>query len=569
MAFSVPPWLRLPWVQGLLLCAITAAAYAGVLQAGFVFDDYALVVYNEGIRDLGQAGGFFTQDLWQGAAEVTSGYYRPLMTLSLALDWAIAGEAAGLYHLHSLLWHLLAVWALHRLLLGLSGPLPALVGAALFALHPLQSEAVVWVAARNDLMAAALLLGSLVLLRPVGCHPLRIVLGGLLAVAAVLSKESTLLLPMFLLSLDWAEHGRPRGLWRHAVLWAAVAAHLIARALAGVNAAASPPPQGWELLLSKSLHVLATAGGLIVWPWPLSVGRDLQSWGLGPVALSLGLLAGLTVTASLLLGGRRRLTLVGLFWAAMGFAPALLAVADKGLFGERYLYLSLAGLALALASIGAGLPRERHRWLALALLFVLPWGLLIHLRVRDWADDTALWRAALRDTPCSYVEASFGHVLSRGGEREEAVEMFQRSLVSSPPHLEVCPKLMTLAGMLGSPARSVVVAEESIALGCDSPDDMGQYAVYLALDGRWERARAEAAAAEEGDIAGRSSLVLAAADLVRGDCSRYRSLSSAVERDHLEAQVRHLLIYGGYQELAQTIGSETLCGDAPSERGAP
>jgi hypothetical protein len=564
----IPPWLRLPWVQGLLLCGLTAAAYSGVVQAGFVFDDYALVAYNESIRSLGSIPSFFAQDLWASAdTQVASGYYRPLMSTSLALDWRIAGDAPWAYHLHSLGWHLLAVFALHRLLLALTRPLPALLGAGLFALHPLQSEAVVWISARNDLMAAALLLLALLLLRPVDASRWRLGLGGALALCAVLSKESALLLPLFLLSLDLAEHGRPRGWPRHALLWAAVGLHLAARSLAGVNAAASPPAEGWRLLGAKLPHLVATVGGLLAWPWPLSVGRDLASWGLGPSALVAGLLAFALAVLGLLLT-RQRLVVVGLVWAAMGLAPSVLAVADKGLFGERYLYLGLAGLGLALAGAASGARVGRRRWLGLSLLFALPWCLVIQLRVRDWTDDGALWRAALRDTPCSYVEASLGHVHYRDGDWAAGVDMFMRALNAEPPRLEVCPRVVDLAGKLGSAELAVRVTEEAFARGCDFGDNPGKLAVYLASAGRWEDAAEVARRAEPTDPRGRARLVLATWDLVAGECSRYHELRTLWQRDDMDDQMQHLLSHGGYPELGLLVAAGRAC-QGPSTEPQP
>ena len=560
---SLHPWLRPSWVHGLLLCALTAAAYAGSLRAGFVFDDFALVVYNQAIQELGRAGSLFGQDLWATADSGTaSGYYRPLMSLSLALDWRLAGTSPALYHLHSLAWHLLAVWFLHRLLVILTQPLPALLGAALFALHPLQSEAVVWIAARNDLMGAALLLGALLLLRPLGLAPWRLGLGAVLAVGAVLSKESTLLLPLFLLLLDLAEHGRPRGWTRHAVLWGAVALHLAARGLAGVNAAAAPPQVGWVLLGRKLPELAALAGSLLVWPWPLSVGRDLGGWSLATPAL----LVGLAVCALLVVGSlirRQRLALVGLGWAALAVAPSLVAVADKGLFGERYLYLSLAGLGLALAATLQALPRARLRWAGVALLVVVPWFLILHARVLDWKDDVTLWRAAARDTPCTYVYAGLGHVLNRDGARGEAAEMFLLALRGSPPQREVCPRLMDLAATLGDIQRVVEVAGEAVDLGCRDPITRGKYATYLVMSGRWERAVALAGELEHADLEGRARLVLAAWGVVEGDCARYREARADWPGD-MDSQMQLLYHHGGHPELARAASAGLLCGPSPA-----
>jgi len=561
MHSSFPPWLRSSWVHGLLLLAVTVAAYSGVTQAGFVFDDHALVLYNEALHDIGRAWSFFGQDLWATAdGGDASGYYRPLMALSLAVDWSLAGDSPVLYHLHSLAWHLLGVWCLHRLLVGLTGPLPALMGAAIFALHPVQSEAVVWIAARNDLMGAALLLGAVVLLRPLAQPPWRLALGALLALGAVLSKENTLLLPVFLIVLDLAEHGRPRGWPRHMVLWGAVALHLIARSVVGVNAAVVPGSEGWWLLARQLPVVLALPGGLLAWPWPLSIGRDLVGWSLSPLATAAGLVCGVSLVAGLL-WARRRLVFVGLAWAGMGFAPALLAVADKGVFGERYLYLSMAGLGLALASAVDALPAARRRWLGVGLVVVLSWVSVIHTRTQDWKDDVSIWRAAARDTPCTHAYASLGHVQRLDGDPVASVGSYLLALRGEPSKRQVCPDLLNVVHALGDIEAVVAASSEAVELGCSDPVTLGKHASYLAMGGRWAQAVEVASALEQDDIEGRARLVLAAADMVEGRCSRYRELRADWTGD-LDAQMMRLLGHGDHPELARALAEGALCSES-------
>ncbi len=558
MPSALPPWLRRPWVQATLLCAVTVAAYAGVSSAGFVFDDFALVLYNQGIRSLGGALGFFGQDLWATAdGGAASGYYRPLMALSLALDWQLAGRAPALYHLHSLAWHLAAVLVLHRLLQSLTAPGPALLGATLFALHPLQSEAVVWIAARNDLIAATLLLATLAVLRPVSVSGPRLAGGAVLAVAAVLSKESTLLLPLYLLCLDLALHGRPRGWPRHAVLWASVALHLVARGLAGVNAAAAPSEEGWRLVFRKLPELVGLAGGLLAWPWPLSVGRDLTGWELGQPALALGLLAAASLVVSLL-ATRQRLAWVGLIWAALAFAPSLVALADKGVFGERYLYTSLAGLALALAAALCALPPSRRHLSSWGLLFAVPWFFILHARVSDWKSDQTLWRAALRDTPCGYVYASLGHCVNIEGSRREALHWYREALRAGTSALGVCPALLEAAEASEDLEGITAIALEAHQLGCVQPGFQGRLASYLAMTRRWEEAHALASAVEERDESLRAAMVMAGWHLVEGDCSRYRELREAWHGE-LDPQMMRLFHHGGHGRLSGRARAGLLC----------
>ncbi len=233
------------------LLAVTVAAYAALALAGFVWDDIPLVVQNSHLD--GPIGRFFVTDLWAGTGQ-ESGYYRPLMLLSLALDRALWGGSAAGYHLHSLAWHLLAVVALWCLLRELVEPVPAWVGAALFALHPLQSEAVAWIASRNDPMSVALMLGGVLTLLPRDAGGRRLGLGGVLILSALLCKESAILGVFLLLGLDWLTWGRPVGRNRYIALSAAVGAWWALRANAGIRVRDLPQPEGLEGL-SVRRHV--------------------------------------------------------------------------------------------------------------------------------------------------------------------------------------------------------------------------------------------------------------------------------------------------------------------------
>jgi hypothetical protein len=551
-----PPWLQRTWAHTLLLCAATIAAYAGVAHLGFAFDDHALVLFNPAIQQLGSDWSFLTQDLWAQAAEgADSGYYRPLVSLDLAIDWAIAGQAPAVYHLHNLAWHLLAVLLVHRLLTGLTGALPAVAGATLFALHPLQSEAVAWVAARNDLMVAALLAATLLALHDDQIRRGRIALGGVLALATMFSKESALLLPLFLLALDLARHGRPRRWQRHAVLWGAAALYLAARAAVGVNPGAAPPTHGWQLLGQRLPDLLALAATSLAWPWPLSVGRDLNSWSLGTPSLLLGLLIAAAILAGLL-ASRERLVMAGLAWCALAFAPVLAALADKALMGERYFYLPMLGMALALAAALQVIPTARRPLIALGLVVALPWMMIIRARVPDWTDNISLWRATVRHTPSTYAYGGLGSVLDLDGHRDEALDLLLLSLSGPSPKLEVCPKLAKVASRMEDHQRALEGSQRALGLGCTEPAFVARHAQLLAWNGHWDDAGAAATQAGEHGGGALAQHILIAAVVTRQDCGLLQGLDPA---QLASPPVLTALERGGHPELAQQIRSGTLC----------
>lgn len=524
--------VRLRGSGPLLLLLAVAAAYIGVVEAGFVWDDTPLVVQNRLTGDLGNIPRFFTMDLWDGSPveASVSGYYRPLVLVSFAIDRALYGLSAAGHHLHGLLWHLAAVALLYRLLRPIIGPGGALLAATIFGLHPVQSEAVVWVAARNDPMAAALGLGALLCLEPGaggGERRLARLFGAFVLTAlAGFTKENVVLLPLLHGALELA---RGRGFaegggWgAYAPMFTGIGLTLSARVLAGVGGATLPDADGLWFTLLRWPNVLGIYGSALVAPWPLSVGYTLEYIGRLPtwrlLLGNVGLLGWLLLCRRSGAAGR-----AGLLWALVSFAPTLLPIADKGLVGERYLYLPLAGIGL---TVGAW---ARERGPTLALAGALPALFILHLRVPDWANDIELWSATVRTTPSPFNWGSLGHALRSAGEPGAALAAFERALADRQPDLTVCPRVVGAAldtGDLDRAMRRVAWTQER---GCDDPVWRGQAASALAYGGRW----AEAEALLEGappDPEHRGEVVRAALALDRGDEPALRALEAGWTRD--------------------------------------
>jgi hypothetical protein len=141
----------------------TVAAYLPALHGAFVFDDLAILE-----EPLVRAPGrFLSLTTWATG-------YRPLVTLSYALDHAAWGFSPFGWHVTSLAGHLvaslLAFWFVRRTLqrAGAERPdAPAAAAAALFAMHPLQTESVTYLWQRAESFAGVLYLATLlVLLEP-------------------------------------------------------------------------------------------------------------------------------------------------------------------------------------------------------------------------------------------------------------------------------------------------------------------------------------------------------------------------------------------------------------------
>jgi hypothetical protein len=356
----------------------------------------------------------------------------------------------------------------------------------------MQSEAVIWVAARNDPMATALGLWALERAMQADAGRGRLAAAFGLTVLAGLAKESVILLPGILLALDLFERRRPT-LRRYAPLVGGIAVVLALRIAVGVDGAGLPEPVGWRLL-GRELH---RAGGLLltraVLPWPLHNGVSLEwlprlpvwRWAVGWGALAVALVA---VAVRARRGDTR--PAAGLAWFGLAVAPIVIPVADKGLIGERYLYLAIAGLAWAL---GAGAGRARA---AVFAGLAVPAVLAVQLRIPDWQDDVRLWEAAVAHHPTPHTWGGLGLVVLGEGRSAEAYGLFMRALDDPRPDPSVCAATLRAATRLGRAGLLAQTASWSARRGCSGREFRGERGLAMALAGEW--AVAEAIAAEPG-----------------------------------------------------------------------
>jgi len=526
------PWLAL----GLLaLGAAIVAAYGPALEGDFQFDDMASVADNPAIRDLGA--------LAASAGARLAPESRLTTELSFAIDYARAGLDKGAFHQTSLVVHLLATLVLFlvgRALLrrsGTGGAGVALAAAALWALHPLQSQAVSYVAQRSEALAALLSATSLLLL--CALPQVRSAAGWLLVAAstalfalALQAKLSAIALPaLWLLAVvcfRWrpGDAGERRPLHPLAPLLplAAVALPLALAVLGtfrgrpdiGFGMARAPPGSYPLTQLRAVAHYLR----LLVWPSGQSVDPDFE-WSRSlldpPSTLLAGLLlAGLVALAAWLLrlaarpglspeaSGTARTVAFGIAWFLVALAPSSSVIPVIDAAAEHRAYLAGWGIALAAASAGAFLlrrafPERRAAVAGLVATAFLCAALAVALRARNevWRSAVALWSDAVEKAPGrSRAHYNLGYALSVAGDEEGAVRAYlaaQRRIGTD--NVTALPVLRNLGASLIALRRAdeaLAALAEAAALDPRDPDVRNNLASAWLLKGDLDRAEAEA-----------------------------------------------------------------------------
>lgn len=447
------------------LAALTLAAFGGTLGNGFVYDDQFLVVENRVLEQPSSWPELFRSGSWAGAG-IDARNYRPLPLLTIALNRWVGGLDPTGFHAVNLLLHMAAAGLLYALgrRVGLGRP-AAWLAAALFAVHPLQTEPVSEIVGRMDLMAGAAMLGALLAHvelrrrqreeRPAWPPAATAVL---LYALALLSKEHVLLLPAVAAVWDLrARSGPPRRWLPVYAAYAVVASgYLALRAavfggelLAGQVSRLDNPLAHVDPAL-RFVSALGVAGrylGHVALPWNLSpdycYAQVLPFAAVSSPAALLTLAVSLAAAAGALwLARRSARAALALALGAAAFLPVSNLFFPIGtVMGDRLFYLPLAGLAL-LAGIGAERLFARRR----GVVIVAAAAVLVALtgtsaaQSRHWHDSFALSQHTVKAAPrCARGHSNLGYDRLERGEIERAAACFDRALALDPqlPKAEV------------------------------------------------------------------------------------------------------------------------------------
>ena len=236
-------------VAALALGVLAFVAYLPAIRLEFAADDFLILDNLRKLDGLRHAAAYFEVNFYA--------YYRPLVFLSFALDWSVWGIDAAGFHLTNVLLHAVNAMLVYALARRVTEATVAGVAALVFALHPVNQEAVFWVSGRFDLLATAWILGSLVLLwSPRTRHYW---IGAACFALALLSKESAATVVILAAAYGVLIEGRDQrwAVARLLPLFAISAGYVVARSAAGVAAVGGPQRIG------KVLMLLAAVGAVL------------------------------------------------------------------------------------------------------------------------------------------------------------------------------------------------------------------------------------------------------------------------------------------------------------------
>jgi tetratricopeptide (TPR) repeat protein len=398
------------------------AGYANSLSNGFVFDDRPIILDNRLLRSLANLPHLLTAS------------YRPLRDISHAIDFALWGERAAGFHLTNVLIHLansLLVFALVRRLMG--GVIAALIAALVFALHPLQPDAVAYVSGRRDVLFSLFYLAGFHCYLTYRSHR-RVVWLALFVLCWALSlmaKEMAATLPAVIFLWNFCAAFEPGGGHRLKRFIRAARAAFSRDRWLYMALAAGAVAYAWFMIFVKGGSVLARDGfkywggsftanlllalrvqawylKQLVWPTPF-----VQYKGTFDIVTSFWdwrVIVAVFAVGAVLAGGlwaldRHRLAAFAVLSYFVLLLPVSQIVPHHELAADHYLYLPLMSFALLAAVVCERLAarglRAKQMVYATVAIVVLAFAAMTVFRNRVWKDDLTLWQTNYQEAPDS------------------------------------------------------------------------------------------------------------------------------------------------------------------------
>lgn len=480
-ADSPAPSSRFAALLAVFALALVAFAHSPALSGGFVWDDHQLIEEQRIVQELQPLSAYFTEPFWSSPYDEARGFFRPLVTLSYALEWKLWGGLAFPFHLTNLLFHLancVLVFLLARMLR--AGFVPSLAAALAFGLFPRLTESVSWISGRTDLIATFFALSAVLIHRRWGhrlpgriCAALAILLGLFCKEVALAGAVAIGVFELRHLLVTDNEGGlsslpkRVPGAARRLVpLLSAGIVYAALRISSGAVVSDGTQMPFFPDRMLTGLAALAHYARMVLWPWK----AELQIGDIGITPTPLVIAGAVILIAMAVLAWRlgiKRIASSDLTDVAAMGATALFLVlqffplAVNVLASDRFLYVPVASLSAIAASCVGALPSEKTRLRLCGIAFLVGAAFVpcTWRAASTWNDERTFWEAVCAEASPYNASAWLGlaGILDEQGMVHEAL---RTNLRSGRVALGQTPPILNLAQMAqGNIAQGIQESE--------------------------------------------------------------------------------------------------------------
>ncbi len=435
-------------VIGLFLIVLTLAVFWQVHQFGFVtFDDPVYVTDNQQIQS-----GLTLNSLRWAFSTTHAEFWHPLTWLSLMIDYQLYGLQAGGYHITNLLLHILSTLLLFWLLNRMTGALwKSAFIAALFAIHPLHVETVVWITKRKDVLSAFFWMLTLCLYVYYTEKPaIKRYLSVLFFLAcALMSKPMAVTLPVVMILLDYWPLSRFEKKQENFFSWQFkekapffVLAFIftVITILAQYNKHIKIVQYSLDARLSNAAVSFVTYLEKTFWPSDLApfypFAANLPPWQITGSAIMI-----LIISIAVMVARKRHpYLLVGWLWYAITIIPVLdIFRSALRSMSDNYMYLPSIGIFIMLAwgapsLFPAGEMKKKILMTAglafIAILTFFAWRQCVY-----WQNSLDLWNQALKVTQNNWLAFNQrGLYYSETGKHQQALNDYNEAIRIKPDY---------------------------------------------------------------------------------------------------------------------------------------
>ncbi|MFH1996787.1 MAG: tetratricopeptide repeat protein [Candidatus Omnitrophota bacterium] len=498
-----------------ILILVCAALFCNTLSNSFVWDDEILIADDAHIKRLSEIPFVLTPSYWNRYFPGTKGHYRPIRTITFALDYAVWQLNPFGYHLTNLIFHALNTVLVYLFVCLLAGAkngsragkestfswsaVPFL-SALFFAAHPIHTESVAWIKNRSDLLASFFTLLSCALFvcyqrsKKRSARPILYTASLFAFLLALSSKEMALALPAIL--VVYALVFLPKSAYRRFVFeivpfFLAVVGYLGFK-IAALGMIVSSVNRARQLgALEKALAVIKTFGvygKLLTAPFWLNAER-LFSIPRSPVEPAV-LLGGAGIIIVSILIGREifvknkrsvssetsRLVLFSIAWVMVSILPASnILFLSRRPIAEQRLYIPSIGFCILLGVLvsrfsvvnlknSPGRLRAAITILAAGSLFSA-YSYTTVRRNLDWKDSATFWTATAAASPESdRANYNLGNTFSKNGNQGGAIPYYDRAIELNPEYAQAYNNLGVAYADVGRVSDAVLSLTKAIEL---------------------------------------------------------------------------------------------------------
>ena len=508
------PKLPCPTVAiGCVLMSLVAAVYGQVAWHDFVeFDDGAYVYENrqvlQGLTIEGIKWAFTT---WHASN------WHPLTWLSLMLDVEIYGQRAGGFHITNVIFHTINVLLLFKVMRCLTGAAwRSAAVAALFAIHPLHVQSVVWITERKDVLSTLFwmltLLAYAFYVRQ-GARKWYLLTGAMMALG-LMAKPMLVTLPCVLLLLDWwplsrfkfpntlqqvvlrdntteplRKHSFRSLVWEKIPLFGLSAISCVVTVLCQRSGMQTLEALTWGERFANALVAYITYLIKFIWPTDLAVFYPYQ--GAPDLWKIMGALILLCTVAYAFkrLHRKHPFWVVGWLWYLGTLVPVIgiLQVGAQSL-ADRYTYVPLIGIYILLAWGSYDLVVDRPALVrfmyAIVPIILLGFAVRAWQQTGYWKDSSSLFEHSLAVTQDNWlIDINYGVFLEKNGEFSRAETHFRNALRVAPGNVLALTNLGLVLGQLQRPTEAASCLRKAITLDSSSAKAHNLLGVLLLQQG--------------------------------------------------------------------------------------